>query len=155
VILRSWRMVKRKYASDAFSGEGSRRNGGRWNSPGTPVVYTAENASLAVLEILVQPQVSGLLPDFVLFRVEFEQDLVETLDDGALPSDWRAYPAPAGLRAIGDAWLADSRSVALSVPSAIVPLERLYLLNPLHSDFPQISIGEQQLFPMDARLMKE
>jgi RES domain-containing protein len=154
-MLRSWRMVKRKYASDAFSGEGSRRYGGRWNSPGTPVVYTAENVSLAVLEILVQPQVTGLLPDFVLFRVEFEQDIVETLDEKALPSDWRTYPAPARLRVIGDAWLMEGRSPALSVPSAIVPLERLFLLNPLHPDFPQIVIGEPQPFPIDARLMKE
>jgi RES domain-containing protein len=147
-------MVKRKYASEAFTGEGARRHGGRWNSPGTPVVYTAENASLALLEILVQPQATALLPHYVLFRLEFEEGLVEALEEASLPDDWRTYPAPASLRAIGDLWLAEARTAVFSAPSVIVPLERLYLLNPSHPDFARISIGEPQPFPVDPRLLK-
>jgi hypothetical protein len=37
----TWRIVKRRYASSAFDGEGARLYGGRWNSPGTPVVYSS------------------------------------------------------------------------------------------------------------------
>lgn len=155
MTLRSWRMVKRKHSSDAFSGEGARRFGGRWNSPGVPVVYTAEHASLAVLEILVHLQHAPLLQDYVLFRVDFEEAFVGPLDQSTLPRNWRAYPAPLTLRAIGDQWVADGRSAVLRVPSAIVPLEHLFLLNPQHTEFPRIKVGQPQPFSLDARLLKQ
>jgi len=153
--LRSWRMVKRKHSSDAFSGEGARRFGGRWNSRGVPIVYTAEHASLAVLEILVHLGHPPLLQDYVVFRLDFEDSLVEAIDESTLPGDWNSYPARAGLRVIGDRWLADGQSAVLSVPSAIVPLELLFLLNPQHSDFPRIKIGKPQPFSFDPRLLRQ
>ena len=155
MTLRAWRIVKRKHSKDAFSGEGARQFGGRWNSPGVPVVYTAEHASLAVLEILVHLQHAPLLQNYVLFRVDFEEAIVGPLDQSALPRNWRAYPAPLTLRAIGDQWVADGQSAVLRVPSAIVPLERLFLLNPQHADFPRITVGRPQPFSFDARLLKQ
>ena len=155
MTLHSWRMVKQKHTNDAFNGEGARRFGGRWHSRGIPVVYTAANASLTVLEMLVHVESSALLQDYVLYRVEFEERLVETLDEGTLPDDWRSYPAPVMLRGIGDQWVADGRSAVLSVPSAIVPLERVFLLNPQHTDFPRIEVSKPQAFPIDPRLLKD
>ncbi|MGH2620305.1 MAG: RES family NAD+ phosphorylase [Anaerolineales bacterium] len=154
MTLRAWRIVKRKHSRDAFNGEGARRFGGRWNSPGAPVVYTAEHVSLAVLEILVHLQFGSLLQEYVLFRVDFEQTFVEILEVSALPKNWRTYPAPLSLRALGDQWIADSRSAVLSVPSAIVPIERHFLLNPQHADFTRIKVGQSQPFSFDARLLK-
>lgn len=155
MTLGAWRIVKRKHSKNAFSGEGARRFGGRWNSPGVAVVYTAEHASLAVLEILVHLQQALLLEDYVLLQVDFDEGLVEALDMSTVPKRWRSYPAPLSLRAIGDQWVADSRSAVLSVPSAVVPLERLFLLNPHHPEFPGIRIGEPQPFAFDARLLKQ
>ncbi|MEW6567705.1 MAG: RES domain-containing protein [Chloroflexota bacterium] len=152
--LRSWRMVKRKRADEAFTGEGARQYGGRWNSPGVLVVYTAEHASLAVLEVLVHLGTAQLLPDYVLFWVEFEDTLVERLDEADLPRDWRSYPAPLSLRAIGDQWVSEARSAVLSVPSAVVPVERLYLLNVQHADFRKVRTGDAQPFPLDPRLQR-
>ena len=51
-----WRIIQRKYAEEAFSGEGSAKYGARWNQKGTPVVYCSESASLAQLEVLVRTQ---------------------------------------------------------------------------------------------------
>ena len=36
-----WRIVTARYAGTAFSGEGARLYGGRWNPMGVPMVYTA------------------------------------------------------------------------------------------------------------------
>jgi RES domain-containing protein len=155
MTLRAWRIVKRKHSKDAFSGEGARRFGGRWNSPGVAMVYTAEHVSLAVLEILVHVEHTGLLPKYVLFQVDFDEGLVEVLDPSALPKNWSTYPAPLSLRAIGDRWVADGRFAVLSVPSAVVPLERLFLLNPQHADFPRVKVGMPQPFSFDARLVKQ
>lgn len=118
------------------------------------MVYTAEHASLAILEILVHLGTAQLLPEYVLFRVEFDEALVETIDESGLPEGWRAFPAPVSLRPIGDLWAGEARSAVLSVPSAVVPYERLFLLNPQHPDFPAIRVGEVQPFPLDARLQR-
>jgi len=154
VSLRSWRIAKRKHAGETSTGEGARAYGGRWNSPGVTMVYTAEHASLAILEVLVHLGGAQLLPDYVLFGVEFDEALAEAVDEAALPEGWRAFPAPVSLRPIGDQWVGEGRSAVLSVPSAVLPLERLFLLNPQHPDFPSIRIGDAQAFPLDARLQR-
>jgi RES domain-containing protein len=118
------------------------------------MVYIAEHASLAILEVLVHLGGAQLLPDHVLFGVEFDEALIEAVDEAALPEGWRAFPAPVGLRPIGHQWVVEGRSAVLSVPSAVVPSERLYLLNPQHPDFTEIQIGEAQAFPLDARLQR-
>ncbi|MBC8006624.1 MAG: RES domain-containing protein, partial [Prolixibacteraceae bacterium] len=41
-----------RYAGTAFSGEGARLYGGRWNRKGVPMVYTAGSQSLAMLKCL-------------------------------------------------------------------------------------------------------
>ena len=52
-MIRAWRLIKAVHADDAFSGEGARRGGGRWNSKGVRIVYTSESLSLATLEVMV------------------------------------------------------------------------------------------------------
>lgn len=154
MTLYSWRIVKKKRRSDAFTGEGARRYGGRWNSRGVPVVYTAESASLAVLELLAHLESDSLMQEYLLYQLGFEETLVESILEGTLSHDWRSYPAPVALRGIGDQWVAEARSVILSVPSAIVPAERVFLLNPEHVDFQEIEIGEPEPFGFDPRLTK-
>ena len=49
----AWRIFKPKHEATAFTGEGARLYGGRWNSKGTSMVYAASSQSLAALELLV------------------------------------------------------------------------------------------------------
>src|SRR5712691_10095911 len=55
-MLTVWRLVTARFAKSAFSGEGARLYGGRWNRKGVPLVYTAGTQSLAMLEMLVQDE---------------------------------------------------------------------------------------------------
>ena len=138
-MTRVWRIVKEKCVGEAFSGEGARQAGGRFNSPGRPVVYTSESLALAQLEILVNLPTDRLLASYVAFRGDIPDRHVETLSREELPENWREAPAPRGVREIGDQWLRSERSLALRVPSAAVPAETNVLLNPLHSDLGEVS----------------
>src|SRR5215218_8031319 len=148
-----WRIVKSRHTGTAFDGEGARLYGGRWNSPGTPMVYTSSTISLAVLEILVHLQEASLLSSYSLISADFDDALVERLDHSMLPDGWRTYPAPSDLQRIGDEWVRSQRSVALEVPSVIVESESNYLLNPAHPDFSSVVIGEPELFTFDEHLL--
>ncbi len=149
----AWRIVKSAYAENAFDGEGARLYGGRWNSPGTRMVYATESVSLAVLEIVVNLEEVGPLPAFSLCSVEFDDGIFEALDRSELPEDWRASPGPLELQRLGDAWARDHASAVLKVPSAIIPSESNYLINPNHEDFGSIKLGDPQPYDLDPRLI--
>jgi RES domain-containing protein len=153
MMLKAWRIIKTKYLDEAFSGEGARLYGGRWNSQGRGVVYTAQHASLAVLEILVHLESTSPLFGYVLIQVEFDPGLLEILDIETLPDQWRVDPPPAELQSIGDEWFEQRRSVVLRVPSAVLPIENVYLLNPEHPDFDQITLHDPLPLPIDRRLI--
>ena len=152
MILTAWRITKRKHAKTAFSGEGARQFGGRWNHPGVPMVYVAETRSLAALEILVHLGSAELLEKYVLFEVGIDEALVTRVDADQLPKNWRADPPPEKLRALGDEWVLSASSVVLQVPSALIPGESNYLLNPRHPDFSRLRLGKPQPFDFDPRL---
>jgi RES domain-containing protein len=147
----AWRVVKRRLADDAFDGEGAFQHGGRWNSPGTRVVYAASTTSLAILEVIVHG-VEPLLDYYAAIPVEFDAALVTEVDPATLPSGWRAFPAPFELKRIGDEWVASGRSAVLRVPSAVVPHEWNYLLSPEHEDFERVEIGDAVSLETDLRL---
>lgn len=154
MTLHAWRIVKAKHAAAAFDGDGARRAGGRWNSRGTVVVYAAGSVSLAMLEMLVHLESEELLRKYVLFEVVWDRSLTEELSLKSLPSNWRASPAPAALQRIGDAWITAATSTVLRVPSALVPQESNFLLNPAHPDFSRLSIGPKQPIRFDRRLVR-
>ena len=147
-----WRIVKSARVPSAFDGEGARLHGGRWNSPGTAVVYAAQSESLAALELLVHLQASHLLMSYSSIRVDFDDALVEVVNADKLPPEWRGHPPPSSLRSLGDRWVAEGRSVVLQVPSAVVSTELNYVLNPRHPDFTRVSVGPAKPFRFDPRL---
>jgi RES domain-containing protein len=152
-VITAWRIVDPMFADDAFSGEGPRRMGGRWTPRGVVVVYTASNVSLAALEILVHNQYALRVPELVIFSCHFPEAIVETVDRGRLPADWRSYPGPVELQRIGGEWLESKTSAVLEVPSAVIEEEVNYLLNPEHEDFRSIDIGQPRSFRIDPRLV--
>lgn len=117
-------------------------------------MYVASTRSLAVLEMAVHLHRSAILESFVLIPCQLDEWLVSAVDRGALPADWRSDPPPSELAAVGDTWIREHRSPALAVPSAVIPEELNYLLNPAHPRFPQIRIGVPQAFEFDRRLIE-
>ena len=139
-----WRLCRHPHAD--LSGEGARIFGGRWNSPGRPVVYFAEHPALAALEVRVHLDLPfELLPnDFVLMHV--------LLPDGRIAEVADASIAGSETVATGDAWLAAGRSVALRVPSVLLPYAWNVLLNPRHPEIARASITSIEAFEFDPRL---
>lgn len=152
--MKAWRITKRKHAGTAFSGEGARLYGGRWNRPGVPIVYVAESQSLAVLEMLVHLDAPALLEKYVFLEVDLAASLVIDLDRSSLPKNWQSDPVPEAIQAIGDRWVFSGDSTVLRVPSVLVPGESNFLLNPRHPDFGKISISRPQAFRFDPRLAR-
>jgi RES domain-containing protein len=151
LTITAWRVVKQRIAGTAFDGEGAREFGGRWNSTGHAVVYTASTTSLALLEILVHSD-AGLLAHYVAIPVTFKGELVDVVDADLLPAGWSTHPSPFELKRIGDEWIDSRRSCVLRVPSAVVTHEWNYLLNPAHPDFSSVDIGDPIAVETDARL---
>jgi RES domain-containing protein len=154
VSITAWRIVKARHAARAFDGEGARLEGGRWNSAGTPLVYTSESAALAALELLVHLEWGPILSAYVLIPCRFDEGLVSRLDRSRLPKDWRAYPAPHDLQAMGDGWARKNESAVLEVPSAVIEAESNYLINPRHPDFGAIRVMKPVGFEFDVRLLR-
>jgi RES domain-containing protein len=152
---RAWRVVKGKYWGEAFSGEGALKFGGRWNSIGTPLVYTSESLSLATLEILTGGISIHLLSKYVKIPVDFEASLVESIAAANVPKEWRNYPPSIKTQKIGDNWVKESRSVVLKVASVVIKEEFNYLINPVHPDFKKISIGKPEVYSFDPRLISK
>lgn len=148
-----WRITTTRFAATAFSGEGARLYGGRWNPKGFEMVYTAESRSLALLELMVQD--APLRARYVLIPVSLP-DAVSVISIGVadLPPDWRRLDRRDALQDIGRDWLARGDSAVLAVPSAVVPAERNYLLNPRHPDFARVIIGKSEALETDFRLMR-
>jgi len=152
-MTRVWRIIKTRYSEDAFSGEGARLYGGRWNSSGTRMVYTSGSKSLATLELLVHLHSTSVLPSFSICPVDFDDSLVEFLEPAKLPREWRQSPPPISLQAIGDDWISRGSSVVLRVPSVVIQTEHNYLINPAHSDFKELVIGDMAVLDLDPRLI--
>lgn len=150
-MLTVWRLLTGRYAESAFSGEGARLYGGRWNRKGVPMVYTAGSQSLAMLELLVQDE--PLRARYVMIPAGLPKNLkIERIALEQLPADWRNLAAREQLQAIGTEWARRRSSAVLAVPSAIIPSETNFLLNPLHPSFVRIKIGEPKTFVTDLRL---
>ena len=151
-MLRAWRIVKRRHTGRAFDGEGARLYGGRWNSPGVPVVYVAESRALAALEVLAGLQSRTTLEAYVLIEVHFDEALVEELGPDSLPDVWRTSPPRPETQAIGDRWVREARSAVLRVPSVLIPAEFNFVLNPAHPEFGTVEIQDPMSFKLDPRL---
>ncbi len=133
------------------SGVGAKKYGARWNPIGFEVIYTAATASLAALEVLAH---NAFLPTgYVVTEIQLPDTVrIETVADDDLPLDWDAPDYSPGAQQFGALWVRDRRSVALSVPSTIVPTERNFLLNPDHGDFGLVRFLASRPFIFDQRL---
>jgi RES domain-containing protein len=129
---------------------------GRWNGQGSYVIYTAGSRALSCLENLVHRDCEGLQQLFKVMIVQIPAQVsIEKIDIQLLPPDWTDYKNQHASRQLGNAWLRGFSSCVLQVPSAIIPHEFNYLLNPAHPEFQLISIAAVEDFSFDNRLKGE
>lgn len=141
-----YRLVRQKRAGVALSGEGAQLYGGRWNPPGVAVVYASESRALAVLETFVHLTLEARALRFVLCTIELPARAGVTRSGAERP--------PRSLRAsqeLGRRWIEDNGTLALVVPSAIVPQETNYVLNTRHRQFEGL-VARHEPFSFDDRL---
>lgn len=150
--MQAFRIVKKRHALTAFSGDGAREYGGRWNLPGIPMVYTAQTRALAALESLAHYAGAERRIAFVIFEVQVPDALVRRIAPAALPPDWRTEEPRASTQRIGAEWQRGGESVALLVPSALIPQESCLLLDPEHPDTDRVMVGYPEPFDFDTRL---
>lgn len=147
-----FRIAKENYISD-LSGKGAKEYGGRWNSVGNSMLYTSENISLCLLEVLCNVQLELVQQNLALIELQLPKtNLFDTISLNDLPKDWYKFPAPYELNSIGDKFLKEGKFLGLKVPSAIVTEEHNILLNPLHSMFKEVKIIKQKKYVVDNRL---
>ena len=150
-----FRLVKARYADQAFDGEGAKLSGGRWNSKGVAVVYAADSIALAALELLIHLQSHEILNSYRLYRIEIGNADLLSLDARDLPKDWRADPPPSSTAHVGDGWVSSNDSLALAVPSVVIPSQQNILINPAHSRFHRaLQTVRPESFVFDPRLLK-
>jgi len=160
VTISAWRIVSEMHSHSAFDGEGARIFGGRFNRRGTAVVYTSTALSLAILELLVHTDDVRPLVRHVAIRISLEESLVRFVDSRDLPVDWNRQVTPSSAQTFGERWIESGASVALAVPSVLLPdqlawseqkTEYNILLNPRHEDFTSIDIGPAAPLRLDDR----
>ena len=150
-----WRLCRQRRSGQPLDGEGARLYGGRWNYPGTAVVYTASSLALAALEVLVHVDHDVAPTDLVSMPIEVPAGIrIEEISIASLPANWRNTPAPEELQKIGTAWVHRATSALLRVPSALIPEEHNYLVNPAHPDITRLKIGRPKPFTFDPRLLE-
>ena len=152
--MRVWRLVRSRFAQDPYGGAGAALGGGRWNSRGLYVAYAAWSRSLAMLELLVHVARDQAPDDLVFVGAEIPDDAIQDLNVASLPEGWRRTPPPLELRAVGDAGVRQTRTLALRVPSAIVPQEHNLLINPEHPQFRNMTLEPPEAAFIDARLIR-
>lgn len=152
--MRVWRICRQPFAAAALDGIGGLYTSGRWHAQGHPIVYTASSAALAALEVLVHVDPLTAPSDLRLLAIEIPDGLsVETLDPANLPMGWNTVPAPTELQRLGTSWLTSNRSVALIVPSAVIPVEQNVLINPRHPEINHVRVISDEAFSFDPRLL--
>ncbi|TWF37371.1 RES domain-containing protein [Chitinophaga polysaccharea] len=149
-----YRISKCAYIND-LSGTGARLYGGRWNSPGHAVMYTAGSRALSALEVLVHIPLKTIVQDFCIATIHIPDNVaIKVLTKHDLPSGWQSLAPFPALQQIGDEWIDTARYAVLRIPSVVIADEYNYLLNPLHPDAASISIVDTQPFVFDQRLKK-
>ena len=146
-----YRLGRTKYARD-LTGEGARLFGGRWNHKLMPCIYTSQSRSLAVLEYTVNINIDDIPRALSITTFEVNSKKILEVSTAELPGNWREVPAPASARDFGTKILKEMKYAVLKIPSAVIPDEFNYVLNPLHTESSKFSIIEVRDFVFDVRI---
>ena len=152
--MRIWRICRAPYAAEAFSGEGARRFGGRWNSRGVPMVYCSSSLALAAMELFVHLEPNQQPDDLVFIAAELPAgEPARRLELEKLPPEWWTDDFEP-LRELGDGWIREKTSLAMMVPAVPIRQEWNVLINPLHPRIGSLQIAVPEPFIFDARMFQ-
>lgn len=141
-------------AYQVLDGEGARLYGGRWNSPGRALIYTSGTLALAALEYLVHVEPENAPDDLVALTIEIPETAnIKVVTTGELPPQWQRTTDVTACKAIGDKWLARGSGLVLQVPSAPIPTEYNYLINPIAKGRSLVKLIAKRRFKFDPRLL--
>ena len=150
-----YRISKTKHIRD-LSGTGAKLFGGRWNEKGTPLINTSGTISLAILESLVHFPIHLAPTDMSLAKINIPDALKNSVTElnsfGKLPTSWRENPPTLETQQFIKKWIGEKASLILKVPSAIIPTEYNYVINPAHRDIRLITIESTSVVSFDNRL---
>ena len=145
-----FRVAQARYATSLYASGWK----GRWNQEGQKVIYTASSRSLAGLENLVHRRGRGLLADFKVMVIYLPDDLAqERVELNSLPENWNKKPDVSLCQSQGAKWYIEASSAVLSVPSAVVPMERNLIINTEHRGSSTIQLIYTEPFYFDPRLL--
>ena len=149
-----YRFCRRRHAND-LSGTGARLVGGRWNSPGVAMLYTSESRALALAEYWIHVHPSNLPTDVCVVQIEVpDATRVVSIPLSSLPENWRDGQPLTSLQQAGNQWVLNEQSLLLKAPSAVMPLESNYILNPAHQDMVSVSVASITDYVWDRRMKR-
>jgi RES domain-containing protein len=148
-----YRISKTKWAGD-LSGEGARLYGGRWNRKGISCLYTSSSRSLAILEFSVNVGLDDIPRSLSIVTLNLPDKFLE-VDMHELPGNWKDVPAPGSTRDFGTKLLQEGKHLIIRLPSAVIPQEFNYIINPAHKDLKLCKILSVNDFVYDIRIKRE
>ncbi len=147
-----YRVGKTTFAND-LKGEGARLFGGRWNHPLTPCLYTSASRALAVLEYTVNVNIDDVPRALSITTIKIPPGTdILYLTTAQLPGNWKETPAPGDAKNFGTGLLKSGLHPVIAIPSAVIPEEYNYLVNPLHPYSGQCKIADISDFVYDVRI---
>lgn len=129
-----------------FSGEGGLHVEGRWNKIGKKIIYCSASIALCTLEWLSHNGLSVSGFNYFRFSIDVPDNLIRKFSVSNLPQDWNLTPATNGTRDFAEDHLFSSdKTLAIAVPSVIVPEEYNLVINPAHTAFRHVVKTVQNL----------
>ena len=144
-----YRIARQRYTQD-LSGTGARLYGGRWNSKGVALLYTAESRALAAMELAVHTDLNDLPDDLQLITLKLppEAEVYQI----SLVENWNQHPPNLQTKLLGDSFVRDGKALVMKAPSVVVRGDCNYLLNPAHKQSSRVKIVDVSPFFFDERL---
>lgn len=148
--LTAYRIADRRHA--LLDGKGALLYGGRWNSPGSRVMYASLSQAGAMLEILASANIGRFPRTHVLVQITIPKgvpfdEVVATDVPGWNSADMRAS------RRYGDTWIHSGRSAFLIVPSVVAPKDRNVVIHLDHPDTKKTASSAPERVQWDERLL--
>jgi RES domain-containing protein len=139
-----------------LSGVGGLKTSGRWHEKGRHVVYAADHPSSALLEVMVHLEIDfeDLPTTYQLLEIDVPNDVacetVSLADLEKISQGWKDDPKIT--RGLLLPWFEQQRTAVVAVPSAIMPVNTNYIINPKHPEAQRLTVVQAARYPHDMRL---